>query len=743
MGSTLKKNRTAQMMTNILTVIFVVIFLVLAGRFLYIQATGEVEGVNLDKLADSRRTSSYTIKANRGSIFDRNNMALAQNRATYSLYAIVDPTFSPNPEKVLRHVPKEDVQKTAKALATVLDADAAKLAEAMQKGIDEGKFQVEFGTVGSQLSQQVKNDIDALELPGIQFNEEAKRYYPNGTFASQVIGLAQRDEEGMISGLTGIEAQLDDQLQGEDGSISYQRDKYGTKLLHPEEIIQQAKDGNNVYLTIDQKIQTFLEDAMSQVVKDYNPERITATVVNPKTGEILAMSNRPSYNPNDLGDVENWYNDVVSTPIEPGSTMKSFTVATAIEEGVFNPDEMYQSGRYKIDQIERPVTDYNQSWGTISYLEGVQRSSNVAMSKLVWEKIGPDTFLKYLKAFHFGQKTGIDLPREEAGRILFDYPIEQLTASYGQGTTVTPIQLIQAATAIANDGKMMKPYTIAKIEDAASGEVIKETKPEVVGKPISKETADQVLDILETVVTSEHGTAHNIYNLPDYSVAGKTGTAQIPDPDSPNYMYGHENYIFSFLGMAPKEDPELLMYVTVKQPELEPTESGSAPVSYIFKNVMENSLHYLDIQPDKEKEAKAAPTVFPAVTNQSPTKVKEKLENNGLQVTVIGDGDTVQKSNFAKGDQVVASDHVLLITDHPTMPSIHEWSQRDVLELAELLDLDLETMGNGYVTKQSVKKGTEIKEGTYIMVDFSLPNQDTENEKEKEATDESNEDSDG
>ncbi|CQR47796.1 Penicillin-binding protein 2B [Paraliobacillus sp. PM-2] len=716
----MKKNRTTQLMTSVLTVIFVVIFLLLAGRFLYLQTTGEVQGVNLDEWADSRRTNSYTITAKRGSIYDRNNMALAQNRVTYSLYAIVDDTFSTDPKNNLKHV--ADVEKTSNALASVLDVDTSEFSSILNKGIEEDKFQVEFGTVGSQLSQETKNEIEKLHLPGIEFYKEAKRYYPNGTFASQVIGLAQRNDEGTIAGLTGIEAQLDDKLQGTDGSISFKRDKYNTKLLQPEEIIKEAKDGNNVYLTIDQKIQTFLEDALSQVVKDYKPKRITATIVDPKTGEVLAMSNRPSYNPNDLGRVDNWYNDVVSTPIEPGSTMKTFTLASAIEEGVFHPNETYKSGSYKIDQINRPVTDYNQNWGTISYLEGFQRSSNVAMSKLVWEKIGPDTFLDYLKAFHFNEETGIDLPREQAGTLLYNHPIEKLTASFGQGATVTPIQLIQAATAIANDGKMMKPYTIARIVDAQTGDILEKNEPEVVDKPVSKETANQVLDILETVITSKHGTGHNIYNLADYSVAGKTGTAQISNPEG-GYLVGDENYIFSFLGMAPKEDPELVMYITVQQPELDAGETGSAPVSYIFNNVMKNSLHYLNIQPDKKEKVQAKTYDFPNVINKSTEEIKARLEENGLKVIVIGNGDVIKDSNFSEGEKVVTKDSVFLVTDQPTMPSIMDWSQRDVIELSELIGLDLETMGNGYVTSQSIEQGAEIKKGTYIMVEFSLPDQ--------------------
>ncbi|WP_338048364.1 penicillin-binding protein [Paraliobacillus sediminis] len=711
----MKKNKTTSTMANLFIIIFVVIFLTLSGRFLYIQATGEIQGIDLQDWADDRRTNNYAIEANRGTIYDRNGMDLAQDRATYGLYAIVDQAYSSDPDKP-KHV--DNVDATAVALAPLLEMEVAEIKSILQSGIESDKFQVEFGTNGSQLSQETKLEIEELDLPGLNFDEEAKRYYPNGTFASQIIGLAQKNDDSIITGITGIEAQLDDYLQGTNGSISYQRDKYNTKLLDPDEVIQEEEDGNNVYLTIDQKIQTFLEDAMSQVVEDYDPERITATVIDPKTGEILAMSNRPSYNPNDLENVENWYNDVVSTPIEAGSTIKAFTLAAAIEEGVYNGNELYQSGRYKIDEIEKPITDYNQSWGMIDYNEGIRRSSNVAVSKLVWEKMGTETFLEYLKAFHFDQDTGIDLPREKAGTILYNYTIEKLTTAYGQGSTVTPIQLIQAATAIANDGNMMKPYVISKITDSETGETIEETESEVVGNPISEETSDQVLDILETVVTAEDGTAHNIYNLSDYSVAGKTGTAQLSQG---GYLTGANNYIFSFLGMAPKEDPELIMYITVQQPKLEVGESGSAAVSYIFKNVMENSLHYLNIQPDKEVQETVSTYTFPEVSGKSVDEVKANLEEDGLKVTLIGNGTSITDSSVQAGEKVVSGEHIMLVTDKPTMPNISGWSVRNVIELGELVDLDLEYIGSGYATSQSVKAGSDISENTYIMVEFAPP----------------------
>ncbi|PAD39972.1 penicillin-binding transpeptidase domain-containing protein [Terribacillus sp. 7520-G] len=710
----MKRNKTSQRMAMILLSFFAVLFLVIAGRFLFIQASGEVAGVNLKEFAENKRTDSYTLEATRGKILDRNGMELAYDQPTYSIYAIVSEKYSADKEHPI-HV--TDVDKTAEELAKIIDADPEDLKERLQKGIDKGLWQVEFGSAGSGLSQDQKKEIEALDLPGIQFTEEAERFYPNGTFASQVIGLAQR-KDGVITGMTGIEQQLNDQLSGKNGNISYERDGYGFKLLNPDEEVKAAQDGDNVYLTIDQKIQTLLEDTLTQVDDKWNPKKISAIVMNPKTGEIVAMSNRPSYDPNNPENVENWYNDAISNPMEPGSTMKMFTVASAIEEGKWNPDETYKSGTYKVDK-DTTIGDYNKSWGTISYLEGIQRSSNVAVANLVANKIGEDKFLEYLKRFHFDQKSGIDLPGEIPGTILYNYEAERISTAYGQGTTATPIQMITAASAIANDGKMVTPHIIDKIVNPDTKKVVKQKKTKVQAEPISKETADETLKILESVVTSEHGTGKP-YKLDDYSVAGKTGTAQIPNPEGGGYMKGKNNYLFSFLGMAPADDPELIMYVSVLQPELSDTETGSEPVSFIFKNVMENALHYMDISPDKtDNQEEVTEKRVPDIAGMSTRATKKALEDTGMEVVVVGEGDKVAKTNVSSGDEVIEGERAIIVTDEPTMPDIKGWSMREVLELGELLELDVETIHTGYAKTQSIKKGTKLNKNDYLAVEFS------------------------
>lgn len=739
----MKKNTNTHLVAGILIVFFVVIFLVITGRFLYIQISGEIDDVSLADWAKEKRMSTYFLHSERGKIIDSNGMILAHDRTKYKMYAVV----AGNVEDKKNYKYVEDIEGAAKALAPLLEVEESFILERLNKGLNDKRYQVEFGKVGKNLSKQVRDEIVALKIPGIHFEEEAIRYYPNGEFASHILGFArvesEENEDGdvteEIKGVTGIENEMNELLSGEDGYISYQRDRYNKKLLDPKEIVKKPVNGNDIYLTIDQKVQLLLEDVMTEVEEVYTPERITAVVMHAKTGEIIAMSNRPSYNPNNPVDVKNWYNDVISTPFEPGSTIKMFTWAAAIDAGVYNGNETFQSGSYKINPRVRKVSDHNQGkgWGVITFDEGFKRSSNVAASKLVWEKIGTDKFLDYLTAFDFDEKTGIDLPGEAQGEILYRYPLEKLTTSFGQGSTVTPIQQVKAATAITNDGKMLQPYVIKKIVNPDTGTILEEKTPQIVGEPISKETADQVKVLLDSVVNSENGTGKP-YKLDAYSVMGKTGTAQVPNPEGTTaYLSGHGNNIYSFLGMAPKDDPELIMYVAVNQPKLEPSEQGSAPVAHIFKSVMEHSLHYLNIIPDIEDEDPVKTVEIPKLLNENTASVEKTLKEAGLNVTTIGKGEKIVKASAMEGEELLTSDRLILVTDKPTMPNIIGWSLRDVQKFSALMEFKLEPIGNGYVVTQSIKKGKKIKKDDYLGVELKPPNHSGDNKEAKEA--ESNE----
>lgn len=693
--------------------LFLLLFLLLFSRFLYIEVTKKINGKELNALAQEKWTATQTIEAHRGTIYDRQGNILAQDIPSYTIYAILDKSY-PN------HV--KDPTKTAELLAPILGAPKEEIEKKLQQ---ENRFQVEFGSYGRKLTQAKKNEIDELKIDGIGFVREAKRYYPNQLFASHVIGFTnENDEDSTHVGMMGLEKSLNDYLSEKNGKITFKRDRSGVKLPMPDEKVVKPEHGKNVYLTIDENIQLFTEQALDEIIQDYEPERAIAIVVNPKTGEVLALSSRPSFNPNKR-DVTNYSNDVISSRFEPGSTMKVFTLAAAIEEGVYNGNEKFPSGRYKV--AGGAVRDHNngQGWGSITFDEGVRRSSNVAFSILAKEKLGFERFYQYLLKFGFDKKTGIDLPDEVNGSILYNYEIEKVNASFGQGTAVTPIQQVQAATAIANNGVMMKPFITQKIVDPETNETIEETKPEIAGKPVSPETAKQVLDLLETVVTDGTGKP---FAIEGYEIAGKTGTAQIPSPEG-GYMKGWGKNLYSFIGMAPKDDPKLIVYVAVDRPNLEGFETGSEATARLFKAIMQNSLQYLHIKPDEKTSNDMSNESEFSISlddyrGKSLEQASLELEDKGLKVEALGNSDSKvsQQIPFPEANVLQGERVILKGEGQYKLPNLIGWSLADTLKLIDILELESEIKGSGFVTKQSIRENEVVRQGDIIKLEFNPPN---------------------
>lgn len=701
-----------------LFVLFGLLFFVVLWRFFSIQISGEVSGRPMVVKAQQKYTRESKLEAVRGKIFDRNGDIVAEDTAAYSLIAILDKKMTTDPKKPMN---VQNPRKTAAILAKYIHLNETKIYDLLTT---KGKFQVEFGKAGRDIDYDTKQKIENEHLPGIAFIRDSKRYYPNGYFASHLVGYADSEQKSdgtyQTVGKMGVEKELNQELTGKNGKIDYESDIWGYILPTKKPKVTPPHNGDDVYLTIDKKIQTFLEDAMNTVDKRYKPKMMVAIVANPKTGQILAMEQRPTFEPNTKeGIAGGWGNEAVETAFEPGSTMKIFTLSAAVQENVFNPNEYYQSGSYKVTENSQPVHDWNYSgWGAISFLEGVQRSSNVAFAKIANEKLGFDRFRAYLSKFGLDKKTGIELPNESAGQIPFRYPIEKATTAFGQGAAITPMEQIQGATAIANDGKMMKPHVIEKIVNHDTGKVIKQVEPEVAGNPISAETAKKVRDILETVVTSKKGTGGR-YAIKGYSIAGKTGTAQIPGPNG-MYMTGASNYIFSFIGMAPKNDPQLLVYVAVQQPQIADYSEGSIPVSMIFKPVMQNSLQYLNIHPGKANEP--AVSKLADFSGQPVDTTVKQLAKQGFDPVVLGRESGVVTQLPKAGTGVLAGEKVILETDGKlTMPDLSGWSLRDVMKLIKLTNLNIQTVGTGYVVDQNISPGTTIHEGKLLKVQLQEP----------------------
>ncbi|QFG01123.1 penicillin-binding protein [Psychrobacillus glaciei] len=694
------------------------LFFLLLSRFLFIQVTGTADGQVLSAKAESKYSREQVIQASRGKIIDRNGEVIVEDTLSYKMIAVISPKATNN-SNVPRHV--ADPEKTAQVLSQYIDMTEQEIIDLLNKNIKNEMYQVEFGKPGRDISFKKMAEIKEHNLPGIIFIQDMKRLYPNGQFASHLIGFALKEEKedgkAVAVGKMGLEYIYDKELTGTAGKIEFKGDTKGFLLPNTEKMITKPQDGDDIYLTIDKTIQNFLEDALNKAEEKYHPEKMTAIVANPKTGEILAMSQRPTFEPNTReGLSTNWLNEATEQTIEPGSTMKIFTLASAIEQGVWDPNAFYKSGSYTL--YDRTIRDHNvYGWGTITFLEGFQRSSNVSMAYLL-NRIGDETFIEYLHRFGFGEKTGIDLPHEASGTILATNPIERVTSTYGQGTTVTPIQLVQGLTAIANKGKMMQPYVIDKIVNPNTGEVLTDHKPVEKKSPISAKTADQVKEILASTVTSEHGTAKR-FKLDEYTTAGKTGTAQIAKPGG-GYYWGSNFFLYSFLGMAPVEDPQLIVYVAVHKPQLEGTEVGSEPTSEIFKSVIENSLKYLNIKP-KSLEL-ASPIKMPNVVGKDIIESQSLLESQGLKTVIIGQREQVKEQFPIAGTSMLASGTVFIKGQGEIqLPNFTGWSKRNLLIYKSLANIPIEVIGEGYVTSQSLTTGSIVSDTTPVVVRLSTP----------------------
>lgn len=590
MRSTNKTNhaRNRQQASLILMGIAAALFLIFSYHFFHIMALGTTHGVNLREEINDKIHQKRTLVAKRGTIYDASGSPIAVDITNYSLYAVLTDEWSKNsdtPEYVT------DANKTAEVLSKYISLSKDEILKLLtQKNVS----QVEFGNAGKNLSVQVKDQIEAEKLPGIKFSESPARYYPNGIFASHLIGYTDSVEETVdnktvvsLVGKTGLEGLYNDQLTGTPGEVEYTVDGSGYVVSGTEKVTKQPQDGANLTLTIDKRLQTYLESLVSEADKKYQPVQMTAMLVDPKTGNVVAATQRPTYNSTTKEGIDvQWNNLLTDQAYEPGSTMKVLALAAAINEGVFDPNEKLQSGSVKI--YDDLVSDYNKvGWGKITYLEGIAHSSNVAFVHII-QKIGVEKWKQYLEAFGFGKSTNSGFVNEVSGSNPFNSYLQQLSTGFGQGITVTPYQMMQAFTAIANGGQMQKLRLVDHLTDPDTG---KETPnpTTALGKVISPETAKKTLQFLYEATRMKNGTDYD-FNIDGEKVAAKTGTAEFINPETGKYYSNGNNYIFSVVGFAPYDDPKYILYITVKQPRVAVT--GNQIIKEIFNPLMKRSLEY-------------------------------------------------------------------------------------------------------------------------------------------------------
>lgn len=676
---------------------FLVFIFALFLQLIRLSTFKTVYGINMREFSLNRNTTSNTIYAKRGSIFDRDGNPLAINVTSYTVIAYLSPTRTGS-SSTIKHV--QDPEYTAYKLSPILDMSVEKLTNLMS----QNAYQVELGPGGRGITELKKQEIEALGLPGIDFIEDQKRYYPNGDFASYAIGYAKKNEDGSIIGEMGIESKYDDSLKGTDGHEEYQQDLNGYKIPDTPEIRTNPINGNDIYLTIDSNIQRFLETAVKENSEKYKPEWMVMAVMDAKTGDILGSSSTPSFDPN-IKNITNYENPLASYLFEPGSTMKTYTYMCALESGKYDGSKTFLSGKYKIG--DDTVKDWNQGygWGTISYDLGYEYSSNVGVTNLLNTIITRDDLKDCFKKYGFDDVTGIELGRELSRDLTFRYPIEVANAGFGQGILTTPIQHLQALTIISNNGKMLKPHIVEKIVDSNTDKTLYTRTVEETEQIVSKDTVNYMKNLMYNVVNANNeGTTGKKYKIDGLDIIGKTGTAQLYDEKNGGYLTGANDYIYSFAGMFPKDNPEIIIYAAIKKPNYGNTVAISDSVVSLIKNIAK----YKNINTKQREKTNIENYDLENYINKDIEQSKQKLIEKGLNVITIGNGDTIV--DYYPKQKITTNDRIILITNGNEfkMPNMTNWSKRETKYLLDYLKIKYNIIGEGYVTEQNIPEGTVI-----------------------------------
>ncbi|WP_027414489.1 stage V sporulation protein D [Aneurinibacillus terranovensis] len=544
----------------------VFLFALLIARLGYVQIW---KGNTLSEKAQKLWSRDMPFEAKRGRIYDRNGTALAYNISVPSIMGI--------PVQI------KDPAGTAKKLAPVLKVSEQDIYKAITKRTSLVRV-----PGGRRVSQAVADQVLALNLPGIHVVEDSRRFYPRGAFASHILGFTGVDNQG----LTGVEKVYDKKLMGTDGHISFYTNAKGEMMPGLSEEFTPPKDGLDLHLTIDANIQTILERELDQAMTVYQPEDIISIAVSPKTGEVLGMASRPTYDPGHYKDYpfETLNRNLpIWKTYEPGSTFKIITLAAALQEGKVNLDKDTFDDPGYINVAGAILKCWKRGGhGHQTFLQGVENSCNPGFV-ILGQRVGKERLFHYIRQFGFGQKTGIDLMGEENG-LLFNLkrvgPVELATTSFGQGVSVTPIQQVMAVSAAINGGNLMKPYLAKSWIDPETGKTVEVNQPKLVRRVISPQTSAEVRRALESVVAN--GSGRNAY-IDGYRVGGKTGTAQVVE----NGVYSSSKHIVSFIGFAPADDPQIIVYTAVNNPK--GIQFGGVVAAPIVRNILESALPYLKV----------------------------------------------------------------------------------------------------------------------------------------------------
>jgi Cell division protein FtsI/penicillin-binding protein 2 len=696
-----------------LLVFFGIIFFIMLSLLLRVGWVQVVQGPGLKKLAVEQWNSVVKIDAKRGEILDRNGEKLAVSASCKRVDVYI-------PDVVKAEAKNKNIKnEIASKIAGILGQSQEDILKKLNVKLSNG-MPASSATIGRRIDNDKGDAISKLDLPGIIVSEDTKRFYPNDNFLSQVLGFTNIDGQGQ----EGIESEYEKELKGISGTMVMQTDMLGRQLPFDVSKINAPVNGNNITLTIDDKLQIYLEKALEKAVADNKAKSATAIIMDPKTGEILAMSSKPDFNPNDPRNPKNfkstqdmleaWKNRAVAVTFEPGSVFKLITAVAALDQKIVDDSTRFNDPGY-LDVAGHRIYDWNRrNNGVQDFAEILQNSSNVGFMQLGIQ-LGKDKLYKYIDDFGLGQKTGIDVKFEETGyKVSIDKvgPVELANIAFGQGIVVTPIQLTAAYAAIANGGKMMVPHLVKSIDSTdQNGNVTSrnEIQPKVSRQVVNESIANKMLGYLETVVTV--GGGHGAY-VDGYRIAGKTGTAQKAE----NGEYPKGKYVSTFVGMAPVDNPQYVVYVSVDEPDPSNYYASHvvAPVSgQIFKDIFTIK----NIQPDKNSGS----SMVPDVVGLSQKDAENRLKFNGFTVTVSGKGTMVEKVSPLPGTSLKAGSKITLtlgsgsnVSNKVAVPNLSNMNQSQAQSTLDSLGLKLAITGNGLISDQNPKAGTTVNKGASI-----------------------------
>ena len=726
-----------------LSVLAIFLFFLFLLNFALIIGTDKKFGVTLSDQAKKVHEETVIVPAKRGTIYDRNGAVIAEDATTYNVYAIIDKKYKSATGKIL-YVEENQFKKVAEIFKQYLGMDEDYVIQQLsQKKLK----QVSFGSNGNGITYSnmtaIREAMEAAKIEGVAFTTSPNRSYKNGVFASQFIGQAslQEDKEGnkTLKGQSGMEKSLDRILAGQNGVITYDKDRNGNIVPGSDKVSVKTEDGKDVYTTISAELQTYLETRMDVFQEKVKGKYVSATLVSAKTGEILATTQRPTYNADtkqglDLKNLKTWKTILYQDQYEPGSTMKVMILASAIDHGTFPAyNEVYYSNELQVKDATIRDWDVNMGLTEGRYMniaQGFAHSSNVGMTRLE-QKMGNAVWMDYLTRFKFGLPTRFGMGNEAYGGLPGDY-VSQAMSSFGQGISVTQTQMLRAFSAIANDGEMLEPKFISAIYDKKS-DTARKSKKEVVGKPVSGSAAQQTRNYMITVGTDpEYGSLYSdgpIIQVPGQNVAVKSGTGQMATDQG--YLQGENDYINSVVAMTPAEDPEFIMYVTVQQPEVK---FSNTSFGELVNPILEDAVALKD-ELNLVTETKALDGVTKEATYKMPSaeslskelKLKQtispggfadELRRNLIQPVVLGTGKNIKKMSVSAGTKLKANEQVLLLTDDlDSVPDMYGWTKENVDKFAEWTGIEITYKGSGKkVTKQSVKMNTSLNKTKKITL---------------------------